>query len=209
MKLAVAAALLALALIPISTAAPAADGVITRYTGNSGYAPSTVSNDEPDDSGPAPSPAYSGNGGNSGSTSYSGGSTYSAARPTPDRAATPARAAAASIAPRRAGITTPARSSRSTAMSTHSRVIDTHSYVYKRPRVVHSVPVVRVPVVKVIEVVVQRYHVVEVPNYTYRPVVYRPAYRPVVHRPVKECYGGRGGYGGHGSCHVRMLRVRG
>src|SRR5207253_1584717 len=87
----------------------------------------------------------------------------------------------------------------------HSRVINTHSYVYKRPRVVQMAPVVRVPVIKVVEVVVQRYHVVEVPNYAYVPVVYRPAYRPAVHRPVKECYGGRGGYG---SCQYR-LRVRG
>jgi hypothetical protein len=81
-----------------------------------------------------------------------------------------------------------------------SRVINTKSYVYKRPRAVYAPPVVRVPVVKVIEVVVQRYHVVEVPNYTYQPVVYRPAYRPVVHHPAKYCYG----YG----CSYR-LRVRG
>ena len=71
----------------------------------------------------------------------------------------------------------------------HSRVINTRSEVITRTRVV-----VPMPVVKTVEIVVQRYHVIEVPH---------TSYVSLVSRPVHRCHRGR-----HGGC-GRWLRVRG
>jgi hypothetical protein len=76
-----------------------------------------------------------------------------------------------------------------------SRVISTRT-VIKRVRVVEAPLVVRVPVVKVIEVVVQPYRMVEVMPYTTR-VYHRPAH----YRPLYRCVPGDG-------CH-RVLHARG
>ena len=71
----------------------------------------------------------------------------------------------------------------------HSRVINTRSEVITHTRVV-----VPMPVVKTVEIVVQRYHVIEVPN---------TSYVSLVSRPVHRCHRGR-----HDGC-GRWLRVRG
>ena len=91
-----------------------------------------------------------------------------------------------------------------------SRVIHTRTVVpvYRRAR-----PVVRVPVVTVVQYVVHQYRVVDTPIvYTYRLPVYRPAhpvYRGVhpIHDRVHQCRRGPHGYYS-GSC-SRVLRVGG
>lgn len=66
-----------------------------------------------------------------------------------------------------------------------SRVINTRTVV-RHVRVVVAPMLVRVPAVKVIEVVVQPYRMVEVTNFAYRRVYHRPLYhRPLYHRVLR------------------------